>query len=303
MSTWRKLGVVIPPDPAVPWMATHAMLPVPQLHGDHVRLYVTGRNEAGCGQVGRCTLDLSEERLSLVEISPVPLVPTGPLGAFDDHGASATALVEDSGCLFLYYTGWSLGVTVPFYVSIGLAISEDGGRTFQKVSRAPILERTDDDPFLTVSPAVLVDNGIWRMWYVSGSEWQHVAGRPRHRYHIKYAESSDGVRWKRDGHVCIDYASDAEYAIARPWVVKHGNTYRMWYSSRGDAYRIGYAESADGLRWHRLDERAGIDPSPEGWDSEMIEYPCVVEAGSRTWMFYNGNGYGRTGIGCAVLTE
>ena len=98
-------------------MATHAMLPVPQLHGDHVRLYVTGRNEAGCGQVGCCTLDLSEERFSLVEISPVPLVPTGQPGAFDDHGASASALVEDGGGLFLYYTGWSLGVTVPFYVS------------------------------------------------------------------------------------------------------------------------------------------------------------------------------------------
>ena len=51
----------------------------------------------------------------------------------------------------------------------------------------------------------------------------------------------------------------------------------MWYSYRGDAYRIGYAESVDGLEWERKDEEAGIDVSADGWDSEMIEYPCVFE--------------------------
>jgi hypothetical protein len=101
--------------------------------------------------------------------------------------------------------------------------------------------------------------------------------------------------------VCIDYGSDDEYAIARPCVVKTGDGYRMWYSYRGDAYRIGYAESADGLEWERKDAEAGIDVSSEGWDSEMIEYPFVFEFGDDLFMLYNGNGYGATGIGLAVL--
>jgi len=114
------------------------------------------------------------------------------------------------------------------------------------------------------------------------------------------AESRDGVRWERANRVCIDYGSPGEYAIARPWVIRDADRYRMWYSYRDEAYRIGYAESHDGLTWERLDDRAGIDVSVTGWDSDMIEYPAVIRAAGREWMFYNGNGYGRTGIGCAV---
>lgn len=298
--SWTKLGLVLTPDPLVPWMETHAMLPVPLWSGGQLHLYVTGRNRDGCGQVGRCRVELSGSTPVVTVETPTPLVAVGPRGAFDDRGASASAAVEHEGRIFLYYTGWSLGVTVPFYVFLGLAISDDGGREFRKVSRAPILERTDDDPFMTGHPAVLLDNGLWRMWYVSCSGWRVVDGAPRHDYHIRYAESSDGVHWRREGRVCIDYSSPDEYAIARPWVVRDGNRYRMWYSHRGLAYRIGYAESTDGLTWDRQDDRAGIDVSAEGWDSEMVEYPCVISAHGREWMFYNGNGFGRTGIGCAT---
>lgn len=63
---------------------------------------------------------------------------------------------------------------------------------------------------------------------------------------------------------------------------------------------IGYAESKDGIRWERRDEEAGIDVSPSGWDSEMIEYACVFEHGSVEYMLYNGNDYGRGGVGLAV---
>jgi hypothetical protein len=75
----------------------------------------------------------------------------------------------------------------------------------------------------------------------------------------------------------------------------------MWFSKRGTSYRIGYAESTDGLDWRRMDSEVGIDVSPSGWDSEMVEYPCVFDAAGRRWMLYNGNGYGRTGIGLAEL--
>ena len=75
----------------------------------------------------------------------------------------------------------------------------------------------------------------------------------------------------------------------------------MWFSCRGRTYRIGYAESADGRSWLRADERAGIGVSESGWDSESIEYPHVFDHGGRRYMLYNGNGYGKTGFGLAVL--
>jgi hypothetical protein len=139
------------------------------------------------------------------------------------------------------------------------------------------------------------------MWYVSNLGWTDDAdGQPQYRVHIKYAESDDGIHWKRTGRVCVDFAHAGEYAISRPCVLRDPDCYRMWYSVRGEAYRIGYAESGDGLTWRRLDAAAGIDVSSKGWDSEMVEYACVFDHGGRRHMLYNGNGYGATGIGHAV---
>ncbi len=77
--------------------------------------------------------------------------------------------------------------------------------------------------------------------------------------------------------------------------------YRLWYSYRGDTYRIGYAESENGTHWQRLDDLVGIDPSPSGWDSEMIEYPFIFDFNNKRYLLYNGNDYGKTGIGIAIL--
>jgi hypothetical protein len=80
-----------------------------------------------------------------------------------------------------------------------------------------------------------------------------------------------------------------------------GELFRMWYAYRGTAYRIGYAESPDGLTWARKDGEAGITPSDSGWDSEMLCYPCVFDHAGERYMLYNGNGYGATGFGLAML--
>jgi hypothetical protein len=297
---WTKRGLVLEPDPRIAWMATHTALPTPLTRNGQLELYVAGRNDAGYGQTGRCRVSFDTGHPVATAEAPTPLVPVGPLGAFDDCGATVSQVLEHQGLFYLYYTGWTRVETVGFHLFAGLAISDDGGASFTKVSPAPILERTAGDPFMTISGAVLIDGGVWRMWYASCSEWKRVDGKPRHYYRIKYAESRDGVVWRRDDRVCIDYASPDEYAIARPWVVKDGNRYRMWFSHRGESYRIGYAESDDGLSWERLDARVGIDVSASGWDSEMVEYPAVIESGGQEWMFYNGNGYGRTGVGWAV---
>ena len=50
-----------------------------------------------------------------------------------------------------------------------------------------------------------------------------------------------------------------------------------------------------------MDDQVGIDVSPSGWDSEMIEYSSIWRHAGRTYLFYNGNNCGETGFGCAVL--
>jgi len=71
----------------------------------------------------------------------------------------------------------------------------------------------------------------------------------------------------------------------------------------GETYRIGYAQSVDGKNWELNLEEAGIDVSSEGWDSEMIEYPFVFDHKGERYMLYNGNGFGKTGFGLAVLNN
>ena len=65
-------------------------------------------------------------------------------------------------------------------------------------------------------------------------------------------------------------------------------------------YRIGYATSQNGDDWTRRDDEVGIDVSAEGWDSDMICYPCVIDHRGTRFMLYNGNAYGATGFGLAV---
>jgi hypothetical protein len=297
---WRKLGVLVGAPPPVRWAVSHASVPIVDRPGDgSPRLLFSSRDANGRSLVGGASLDLTAGRVHGYDERP--LLEPGELGAFDDSGAMASCLVRDDESQLLYYIGWSLGVRVPFYTFVGCAISQDEGRTFTRVSRAPILPRSSVDPFLTTAPWVMRDGRRWRMWYASGTGWEETNEGPLHRYHIKYAESDDGVDWRRDGDVCIDYADGSEYAITRPCVVRDGDCYRMWYSRRGSTYRIGYAESSDAIKWTRKDEEAGIDVSSEGWDAEMIEYPFVCDEGEQRYLLYNGNGYGATGIGWAVL--
>jgi hypothetical protein len=297
---WTKRGLIFDPTGRAAWMATHAADPVPRRFDTHrYRIYCTGRDERGRGQIGYFEIDLRRPT-EVLAFSAEPVIALGPLGAFDDSGVVNACIVDHRGREYHFYSGLTLGVTVPFYFFVALAVSEDGGRTVRKWSRGPLLPPSDVDPFLTGSPCVLVEGGKWRMWYTSGVRWTLEDGKPRHYYHVKYAESADGTTWTRTGHVCLDFHGD-EHVIARPCVIKDADRYRMWYSYRGPSYRIGYAESDDGLHWTRKDEDVGIDVSAAGWDAQMVEYAWVFDHEGQRYMLYNGNDYGKTGIGLAVL--
>jgi hypothetical protein len=297
-SGWIKRGRIFEPANQAPWVGTHAALPVVEPIDRGHRVYFCSRDPEGRSQIGYG--ELAQGAIQIDRLAPEPVLRPGSLGAFDDAGVTTACLVRRDDRAYLYYTGWSRGVSVPFYLNIGLAISEQDG-PFRRISAAPLLDRIDVDPYLSASPWVLAEAGVWRMWYISGTGWELINGRPRHNYHIKYAESPDGLHWTRTGAVAIDY-SQGEYAFGRPCVLHdlRSGLYRMWFSVRGDAYRLGYAESGDGIVWQRDDTRAELPLSPNGWDSEMITYPVVFAQDRTLHMLYNGNGYGQTGIGLAT---
>lgn len=275
------------------------MIPTPyDLGGGIFRIYFSGRNENNQSHIGYATVDLNGS-CRVLDYSAEPVLRPGALGCFDDNGVTPSCLIDfPDGEIGLYYIGWNPGSTVRMHIFGGLAISKDSGKSFERWSCAPILERNRTDPYLNTAPWVVKDGFGYRMFYVSGHEWLH---RDLPRYNIKTAYSLDGKNWVREGRVCIDFKDENEHALARPYVIIQEGVWRMWFSYKTSFYTIGYAESRDGINWERLDHLAGIEVSPNGFDSEMIEYASVVQHGGRHFMFYNGNNYGYSGIGLAVL--
>jgi predicted GH43/DUF377 family glycosyl hydrolase len=296
---WRKVGHVYAPDGTKSWMRSHAANPIAEpLGGDLFRIYFSTRDDENRSSIGFVDVDLREPSRILAEAQEPVLAP-GALAMFDDSGVSIGCMVPVGRRRYLYYMGWHLTVTVPWQNTLGLAISDEAGAPFRRVSRFPIVALNDVDPYTISYPWVRYEGGRFSMWYGSNVEWGPRKEDMRHL--IKYAQSSDGITWTRPGTIAIDFSRASEYAICKPCVVKDGELYRMWFCARGPAYRIGYAESRDGISWARLDDRLALDVSPGGWDSDMIEYPHVFDHAGRRYMLYAGNGYGRSGFGLAVL--
>jgi hypothetical protein len=289
-------------------MRTHAAVPVAgRIDDDTLRILFAGRDESNRSRIGWVDVNPLDPG-GILGVGDEPLLELGARGTFDDSGMMPSCVVSCGSLTYLYYIGWNTRITVPYHVSIGLAISRDGGRTFRRYSPGPLLDRDKDEPFFVSNPCVLREEGRWRMWYISCTGWDEVNGRAEPMYHVKYAESDDGISWRRAGVVCIDYDAFTR-AIGRPWVVELGGRYGMWFSYRGlsdyrsdpvSSYRVGYAESADGLVWERQPDAVGLERSEGGWDSVMVAYTNVVRVAGRLLCFYNGNGFGRSGFGYAV---
>ena len=306
---WIKKGLVYRPSGDAWWARSYATEPTVDLISDKVwRVYFGTRDEKNRNRICFIDVDARDPSQILRDISE-PILPLGRIGTFDDCGMMPSWILNHDGKKYLYYTAWNVRNTVPYHLSIGLAISKDNGNLFEKFSEGPIFSATHIEPYFSGTACVLADRGLWRCWYTSCTAWEVVGSSPEPRYHIKVAESENGIDWRRTGTVAIDYESPDEGAVGRPSVLLEDGVFKMWYCYRGGtdyrtnlktSYRIGYAESEDGIKWHRMDDCAGIDVSSEGWDSEMIEYPHVFEHEGRKYMFYCGNKFGMSGFGYAV---
>jgi hypothetical protein len=309
MIHWKKKGLIFCPDGTSDLMHSHAAIPFGMPTRDGLRIYFSARNKAGRSlpfYLDTDGTDLQQIRYLHAD----PLLPLGDLGTFDDAGIMPSCVVSSEGLQFMYYIGWNPQVTVSYRLSIGLAISSDGGHCFKKYAAAPISDRSLEEPFFNTAPYVLKEGSLWRMWYISTTAWHIIDGYPEPQYHVKYAESDDGIHWRKTGMVCIDYDATAE-AIGRPSVLKENGLYKMYYSyrrlrgyrtERHAGYQIGYAESADGISWQQKNHEAGIQlgENAQDWDYQMMEYCHVLPLGSNQLMLYNGNGFGKTGFGYAI---
>ena len=303
INKWKKIGLILKPsDHSISWWKSYGMDPtVIQINKSLHRIFFCGRNKENKSIIGSADIDLDNPS-KILRVNKNPVLTPGLLGSFDDNGVTASCAIKNKKDLYLYYIGWKPKSTTRYSLMTGLAISKNNGKLFKRYSRAPILKLTDREPYsILTAPYVLrVKNNQWLMWYVSCENWKNE-NLPI--YNIKVAESKNGLDWDQKGKIAISLKKN-ERAVARPSVFIENGIFKMYYchETKVGRYRIGYAESKDGYKWIRKDKDAGIDVSKNKneWDSEMIEYPYIIKYKSKYFMFYNGNSYGKDGVGLAI---
>ncbi len=299
---WRKLGLLYSP-PGInphPKLVSHAANPLPLLiEGDLYRVYFSGRDSDNRSSVGAVDIDIVKRKV--VREHRQPFFEHGVAGSFYADGVSVGNCYEAGGVTYMLFMGWQCPAGRHWRGDIGqLVVKSD--LSLELASAAPLMGSDAIDPISLSYPWVLRrDLDSYDMWYGSTAAWD--AGNGEMLHVINYASSADGLAWTREG-LAVSYELGRAQAFSRPTVVGSVTAgYEMWFSYRsggGEKYRIGYAISRDGRQWNLSLNSTGIDVSANGWDSEMIEYPFVLDHKGERYMLYNGNGYGSTGFGLAV---
>lgn len=298
---WEKLGRIYEPGRLGGSLKTHASNPVAlHLSGNVFRIYFSGRDHQQRSSVGFFDFDIAE-RLILNECANAVFT-FGPTSSFYSHGVSIGCWYEVEGVRYIPFMGWHIPNGGHWRGEIGrLRIADD--LTLRLDPCRPLLGLDDHDPVSLSYPWVMRDSDQeYRMWYGSTVTWDGGNGEMVHI--IRQAISRDGAHWTRL-EADLPWSLGSAQAFSRPTVIRAADGgAHMWFSYRcgsGKSYRIGYAELSGEGRWKLRLDQSGIDVSSQGWDSEMIEYPYVFEHSGTRYMLYNGNGYGRSGIGLAKM--
>ncbi len=313
---WRKRGLLfdvhqhkLPFD-----CVSHAQSPQALVLDDRVRVYFCTRKPDGAGMflshVAFVDFDFNFDHI--LGISNETVIPLGDIGTFDEHGIFPFSPFKHENEIWGYTCGWSRRVSVPVETSTGLVKSVDGGRSFSRIGRGPVLSATPSEPVLVGDSFVQKLKGDFHMWYIFGTKWiPEDEDEPVARvYKIGHAISGDGLSWKRENssRIIPDVLGPDE-CQALPSVAFFDGVYHMVFCYREakgfrnepqKAYRLGYALSRDLKSWERKDDELGLNREENSWDSEMMCYPNVFALNGKLHVLYNGNEFGKHGFGLAV---
>lgn len=282
---------------------------------DYYRIYFSSRHKNlvnGMPISDVLYVDFDPEFKSIIDYSRSAVLPKPILGAFDEHGIFPFhPFRKSSNELMAFLSGWSRRTSVPVETSIGIAKSEDEGRTFTRIGPGPIVTSSVKEPFLVGDPYVIEENNLLHMFYIAGVSWKYFESEksPQRVYKIKKATSSDGINWIKNDVDLIQDRIGSDECQALPTVVKFHNEYimgfcfRSAYGFRTDpklGYKLDFAISKDLSHWERGKNEITISEDKSGWDRDMKCYPNLSLLKGKINLLYNGNNFGKVGFGLAV---
>lgn len=306
---------ILPPQPDGIDASTRCMNPFVVRVGEDYRLYYAARDAQGVHRICLATAPVADPARWTRHR---PILDTGEPGAFDAHWCVLPCVYRFGAKWHLYYTGNDGGGRgLQSFCGIGLAVSDDGIH-FTRTSSAPVItgDQTSEFPAnrgVAGGGTILADrtaDGLvrYRMYYTLTVGTSSADVRIDQEKHCAVCHSTDGIRWT-DHRVVMSprrEVANEDIAAAAPVVWRDGPLYRMIYcgiGTRWGYYSISEAVSADGYHWERGtgDKNLSLAPDPtSAWESQMVEYPTLIEENGSMRLFYCGNGYGTTGIGTAV---
>lgn len=314
---WKKLGKIFDPTKHILPNNCKAYAQAPQalVLSDRVRIYFTSREmEVSTGKyLGHVVfVDFNKTFDNILQVSQHQVLGLGKLGTFDEHGIFPMNVVAVGDVIYGFTSGVNRRVSVPADGAIGLAVSYDCGYTFKRLSDGPVIAASLHEPCLVVDPFVKIVDGVFHMWYVYGLGWKQFSedDSPGRIYKIGHAVSNDGIDWKKENRQILPNRLNEYECQALPTVIDFEGAHHMFFCYRQvsdfrknalRSYRIGHASSVDLIHWVRNDQEYLLEPSAEGWDSEMLCYPHVFHCDGNIFMLYNGNEFGKYGFGLAVL--
>ena len=316
---WTKLGKIFDPvDHRLPnGCELFAQSPQALVCDDHVRIYFSTRAKDANGKFLShvAYVDMDRDLSRILRVCDHTVLPLGELGAFDEHGIFPINVLRHEGRVLAYTTGWNRRVSVSVDTAIGLAVSLDEGRSFQRQGAGPVLAQSLREPCLVGDGFVLHIDGRFHMWYIFGTGWKRYSegAAPDRTYKIGHAVSDDGVNWtKEEARQIVADRLGPDESQALPTVVEIDGVWHMFFCYRQSSdfrtnpqrgYRIGHAWSKDLSNWSRDDDQIPLAIEPGSWDSDMQCYPHAFKVGERVFLLYNGNEFGRHGFGVAELAR
>lgn len=291
-------------DGSLAWNKSHSQLPVVINIKDSIfRIFYSTRDSQQKSRPSFFDYDVSND-IVVNENKKGPLLELGPPGSFDDSGVMPTEIVKLKNKYYMYYIGWSIKKNVDYHNSIGLAVSNDC-TNFKKLFDGPIIAQSKFDPIFCGTMGIFKSKGKLHGYYLSALGWLGDGDILEPSYNLKYVNSTDGINWKNN-KTAVDLIED-EGGLASARVIKLDNTYLMAFSARKkfdfrknkkNSYRIKFATSNNLVDWEREKKIELTLPSnKEEFDSEMMAYPYLIKYKKTIYFFYNGNDFGKTGIG------
>ncbi|MBU1752430.1 T9SS type A sorting domain-containing protein [bacterium] len=221
-----------------------------------------------------------------------PVLDLGVSDSLDDTGVSGAAVVFDGTVYHMCYTGYDGN-----NMRIGYATSTDGV-AWHKDESNPVLNlgATDFwDNAGVMSPSVLYDGILYRMWYTGydGSKMKigyAIGERPSPAY------LNSQVEW-------VKYPANLNLGTdtSHPSVLFNGDKYHAWYVTDNG---INYAKSTDGVVWEEYPSNPVLTDGSDGeWDRDFVSQPSVVYDGALYRMWFTGYDGSNMKIGYATSTD